>query len=155
GEIAFAGPSASTGYFRNPDATAETFVEGWVRTGDLGRIDSEGVLHFVDRKKDIINRGGMKISSAAVEEVIYRFPGIAEAAVIAVPHPRLGEDIAACVVAQPGVSLDTTALHAACAAALADYQVPRRWIVLPALPKSAMGKVLKRELRAQVLADLA
>ena len=151
GEIAFAGPSSAVGYFRNDAATRETFVDGWVRTGDLGRIDGEGVLHFVDRKKDVINRGGMKISSAAVEEVLYRCPGVAEAAVIAVPHPKLGDDIAACVVFQPGTSPDLRDLRDACAERLAHYQVPRRWFVLPALPKSAMGKILKRELRAQLL----
>lgn len=152
GEIAFAGPSASPGYFRHPQATAETFVDGWVRTGDLGWMDGEGVLHFVDRKKDIINRGGLKISSAAIEEVLYRCAGIAEAAVIAVPHPKLGEDIAACVVPRPGATLDPEALRAACAQSLADNQVPRHWFVLAALPRNGLGKVLKRELRAQVLA---
>lgn len=153
GEIAFAGPSSAIGYFRNETATRETFVDGWVRTGDLGRIDGEGVLHFVDRKKDVINRGGMKISSAAVEEVLYRCPGVAEAAVIAVPHPKLGEDVAACVVAQPGATLDLQALRDTCAARLAHYQVPRKWFVLQVLPKSAMGKILKRELRAQLLSS--
>lgn len=151
GEIAFAGPSASPGYFRNEAATAETFVEGWVRTGDLGWLDSEGVLHFLDRKKDIINRGGLKISSAAVEEVIYRLAGIAEAAVIAIPHPKLGEDIGACVVPQPGISLDLEALQAQCARWLAPNQVPRHWFVLSALPRNGLGKVLKRELRERVL----
>lgn len=152
GEIAFAGPSASPGYFRNEAATAETFVDGWVLTGDLGWIDGEGVVHFVDRKKDIINRGGLKISSAAIEEVLYRCPGIAEASVIAVPHPKLGEDVAACVVPRPGITLDTEALRAACAQSLADNQVPRHWFVLQKLPRNGLGKVLKRELRAQVLA---
>jgi acyl-CoA synthetase (AMP-forming)/AMP-acid ligase II len=153
GEIVFSGPSAALGYWRNPEATAQTFVDGWVRTGDIGRFDAEGHLHFVDRKKDIINRGGLKIASAAVEEVIYRYPGIAEAAVVAVPHAGLGEDIAACVVAAPGTTLDADALRAHCAKHLADYETPRRWHVLPALPKNPMGKILKRELREQLLAS--
>ncbi|WP_046115209.1 class I adenylate-forming enzyme family protein [Aquincola tertiaricarbonis] len=151
GEIVFAGPSAALGYLRNPQATAETFVDGWVRTGDIGRIDDEGHLHFVDRKKDIINRGGLKIASAAIEEVLYRCAGVADAAVVAVPHPGLGEDIAACVVPRDGVTLDLAALQAACLQQLADYQVPRRWHVLAALPRNPMGKVLKRELRDDVL----
>lgn len=151
GEIVFAGPSAALGYLHNEEATAQAFVDGWVRTGDMGRLDDEGHLHFVDRKKDIINRGGLKIASAAVEEVLYRCPGVAEAAVVAVPHPGLGEDIAACVVPRAGTTLDLTALRAACARHLADYQVPRRWHVLAALPKNPMGKVLKRELRDAVL----
>lgn len=150
GEIAFAGPSASPGYFRNAEATAETFVDGWVLTGDLGWIDGEGVLRFVDRKKDIINRGGLKISSAAIEEVLYRCAGIAEAAVIAVPHSKLGEDIAACVVPQSNITLDIGALQTACAQSLADNQVPRHWFVLEKLPRNGLGKVLKRELRGQV-----
>lgn len=152
GEIVFSGPSTALGYYRNAEATASTFVDGWVHTGDIGRIDDEGHLHFVDRKKYIINRGGLKIASAAVEEVIYRYPGVAEAAVVAVPHAGLGEDIAACVVAAPGVSLSVDDLQAFCAAHLADFQTPRRWHLMPALPKNPMGKVLKRELREQLLA---
>ncbi|UZG44402.1 class I adenylate-forming enzyme family protein [Caldimonas thermodepolymerans] len=151
GEIVFSGPSAALGYWRNPEATAQTFVDGWVHTGDLGRFDDEGHLHFVDRKKDIINRGGLKIASAAVEEAIYRFPGIAEAAVVAVPHAGLGEDVAACVVPAPGVTLDLDALRAHCARHLADYAVPRHWHVMEALPKNPMGKILKRDLREQLL----
>jgi len=153
GEIAFAGSSASPGYFRNAVATAETFVDGWVLTGDLGWIGGEGVLHFVDRKKDIINRGGLKISSAAIEEVLYRCADIAEATVIAVPHSKLGEDIAACVVPRAGTTLNTPTLRAACVESLADNQVPRHWFVLTKLPRNGLGKVLKRELRAQVLAS--
>lgn len=151
GEIVFSGPATALGYWRNPEATAQTFVNGWVHTGDIGRIDDEGHLHFVDRKKDIINRGGLKIASAAVEDVIYRYPGIAEAAVVAVPHAGLGEDIAACVVPLPGTTIDTEALRAFCAQHLADYATPRKWHVLSALPKSPMGKILKRELREQLL----
>lgn len=154
GEIAFSGPSTALGYYGNPEATAATFIDGWVRTGDIGRIDDEGHLHFVDRKKDIINRGGLKIASAAVEEVIYRFAGVAEAAVVAVPHAGLGEDIAACVVAAPGALLDTAALQRHCAALLADYQTPRQWFVLEALPKNPMGKILKRELRESLLGEV-
>ena len=92
---------------------------------------------------------------AAVEEALYRCAGVAEAAVIAVPHPKLGEDIGACVVPLPGTTLDTQALRAACAQILADNQVPRHWFVLRKLPRNGLGKVLKRELRAQVLAHQA
>lgn len=151
GEIAFAGPSASIGYFRNPEATAQTFVDGWVLTGDLGRMDHEGVLHFVDRKKDIINRGGLKISSAAIEEVLHGFDAVAEAAVIAIPHPKLGEDIAACIVARAPQSFDLNALQQHCAATLPAHQVPRAWFLRDTLPRNALGKVLKRVLRSEVL----
>lgn len=150
GEIVFAGLSMALGYFRNDAATQETFVDGWVRTGDIGKLDSEGHLYFLDRKKDIINRGGLKIASAAVEDVIYRYPGVLEAAVIAIPHPGLGEDIAACVVTMPGARLDVQGLHGHCARYLADYQVPRQWHMLESLPKSPMGKILKRDLRELV-----
>lgn len=153
GEIVFSGPSMAMGYFRNQDATQEAFVDGWVHTGDIGRFDDEGILHFVDRIKDIINRGGLKISSAAVESAIYSFPGIAEAAVIAVPHEGLGEDVAACVVPVPGTTLSIEALAEHCAARLADYARPRHWHVLDALPKNPMGKVLKRDLRDSLAAS--
>ncbi|MFJ3366888.1 class I adenylate-forming enzyme family protein [Pseudomonas sp. NPDC086251] len=138
------------GYFRNEQATAESFVDGWVHTGDIGRLDDEGLLHFVDRKKDIINRGGLKISSASVEEVLYRFPGIGEAAVVAIPHAGLGEDIAACVVPGLGQTLDLKALVEHCTQHLSDFARPRQWHVLFELPKSPMGKNLKRELRDQI-----
>lgn len=154
GEIAFSGPSMALGYFRNPEATAETFVDGWVLTGDIGRFDEEGHLHFVDRKKDVINRGGLKIASAAVEEVIYRHPSVLEAAVVAIPHTGLGEDIAACVVFREGCTRDTDELRVFCARFLADYEVPRQWIVFDAIPKNPMGKILKRELRVVVLEHL-
>lgn len=151
GEIAFSGPSMAQGYFSNPLASAEAFVDGWVLTGDIGRFDEEGHLHFVDRKKDVINRGGLKIASAAVEEVIYRYKSVQEAAVVAIPHEGLGEDIAGCVVARPGETIDTQALRELCARHLADYEVPRRWFVLDTLPKNPMGKILKRELRTALL----
>lgn len=154
GEIAFSGPSMALGYFRNPQATELAFVDGWVRTGDIGRFDDEGHLHFVDRKKDIINRGGLKIASAAVEEVIYRYKGVVEAAVIAIPHSGLGEDIAACVVAAPDIGLDIQALQEHCAIYLADYETPRQWFVLESLPKNPMGKILKRELRSLLLEQI-
>ena len=152
GEITFSGPSMALGYFRSEAATAEAFVDGWVRTGDLGRIDDEGHLHFVDRKKDIVNRGGLKIASASVEEVLHRFPGVIEAAVVAVPHSGLGEDVAACVVFAPDAQPDLDALRAFCARHLADYARPRHWYLLAALPKNPMGKVLKRDLRASIQA---
>jgi acyl-CoA synthetase (AMP-forming)/AMP-acid ligase II len=153
GEIAFAGLSAALGYFRNPDASAKTFVDGWVLTGDLGRIDREGVLHYVDRKKDVINRGGLKISSAAVEDAIYRCPGVAEVAVVAIPHPKLGEDVAACIVPKDSTSFDLEAVQAVCASLLAENAIPRQWTVFASLPKNAMGKVLKQELRMQLIAS--
>lgn len=153
GEILVRGPGVAKGYFRNPEATAEAFVLGGIRTGDVGHLDPDGFLYFTDRRKDVINRGGLKVASVAVEEVLYRHPGVREAAVIAVPHPALGEDVAACVVPREPGGLDadalTDALSAFCAAHLADYARPRRWLVLDELPKNPMGKVLKTALRAR------
>lgn len=147
GELLFRGPSMAAGYFENPAATAEAFRDGWLYTGDVVFEDESGLLHFVDRKKDVINRGGFKISSAAVEAVLHRFPGVADVAVVAVSSERLGEEIAACVVAEAGVAPDTVALAAWCRTRLADYEVPRYWRMLDALPRNPMGKILKRELR--------
>lgn len=153
GELCFRGPSMATGYFDDPAATAEAFRDGWLHSGDLVVADEDGALLFVDRSKDIINRGGLKISSAAVEAVLYRMAGVAEAAVVAVPHDALGEDVAACVVAAPGVSLDTESMREWCSQFLADYEVPRRWVFVDALPKNPMGKLLKRKLRRMLSAS--
>jgi acyl-CoA synthetase (AMP-forming)/AMP-acid ligase II len=148
GEIVLCGPAVAQGYLDNPEASARAFDCGGIRTGDVGHLDEEGYLYFTDRLKDIINRGGMKIASIAVEEALYAHPAIREAAVVAVAHDALGEDIGACLVAEPGASLDLQEIAGFCRERLADYEVPRHWQVLPALPRNAMGKVLKAELRA-------
>lgn len=150
GEILIRGPGVALGYFRNPEASREAFVEGGIRTGDVGHLDADGFLFFTDRRKDVINRGGLKIASVAVEEVLYRHPAVREAAVVAIPHPALGEDVAACLVAREGSRLDIDDLAAFCAGSLADYERPRRWLVLDELPKNPMGKILKNELRSRL-----
>ncbi|MDZ7602352.1 MAG: AMP-binding protein [Hoeflea sp.] len=147
GEILLSGPAVAKGYFRNPEATQTAFAHGGIRTGDVGYLDADGYLFFTDRLKDIINRGGLKIASIAVEEVLYRHPLVREAAVVAVPHTALGEDVGACIVPVDGHEIDLEALKAHCAESLADYECPRHWRVLDALPKNPMGKVLKAELR--------
>lgn len=151
GELCFRGASMAVGYFDDPAATAQAFRGGWLHTGDVVVEDDDGLLRFVDRQKDVINRGGLKVSSAAVEAALLRIPGVAEAAVVAVTHERLGEDVAACVVGRAGVQLDPDAMTAWCREHLADYEVPRQWVFLSELPKSPMGKVLKRELREALL----
>lgn len=150
GELCFRGPSMAQGYFDNPQETAQAFRDGWLHTGDLVAEDPDGLLCFVDRSKDVINRGGLKISSAAVEGALYRIPGVLEAAAVALPHPRLGEDVAACVVPKPGQTLEPALMAAHCAQWLADYEVPRHWFFMDALPRNPMGKVLKRDLRAWI-----
>lgn len=153
GEIRVRSPACMKGYYGNTEATRETLIDGWVRTGDLGRLDDEGYLYYVDRLKDIVVRGGLKISSVEIEEAIYRIPGVLEAAVVAVPHPRLGEDIAACIVPQKDVTLKPDELRGLLRQSLADFKIPRHIHVMPALPKNAMGKILKSELRKSLLAS--
>lgn len=147
GEIAIAGPAVASGYYRDPRATEGAFAGDEVRTGDVGFLDEDGFLFFTDRKKDLINRGGLKIASVKVESVLYRHPDVREAAVVAIPHTDLGEDVAACIVARDRAALTPSALAAFCNGKLADYEVPRRWLLLDELPKNPMGKVLKTELR--------
>jgi acyl-CoA synthetase (AMP-forming)/AMP-acid ligase II len=149
GEIALTGAPVALGYYRNDAATAAAFAGRRIRTGDMGQLDADGFLWFGDRKKDMINRGGLKIASVAVEEVLYRHPDVREAAVIAIPHPALGEDVAAVIVARPGTAGPdlAAALQAACRAALADYAVPRRILFKDSLPRNPMGKILKADLR--------
>lgn len=147
GEIVLSGPAIATGYLNNPDATADAFRDNSVRTGDIGYLDADGYLFFTDRLKDIINRGGLKIASIAVEEVLCRHPSISEAAVVSVPHDALGEDIGACIVATEGCEIDLEALAAFCTDHLAANECPRHWRVLDMLPKNPMGKILKTDLR--------
>lgn len=152
GEIFLSGPGISTGYYSNDVETKRAFINGGIRTGDVGHVDDEGFLYFTDRLKDIINRGGLKIASIAVEQVLYRHPSVGEAAVLAVPHSHLGEDVAACIVPAKNCDIDLKELAAFCGERLADYECPRRWVILEELPKSPMGKVLKTEL-SELLAD--
>ncbi|MGB3446193.1 MAG: hypothetical protein WBA48_05790, partial [Xanthobacteraceae bacterium] len=149
GEIEVRSPAVMREYFDEPKLTADTFHDGWLRTGDIGYLDSDGFLYHVDRKKDMIIRGGHNIGSLEVEDVFYRHPDIVDAAVISVPHPKLGEDIHAFVVRKPGASMTVDELRDFCADKLADYKIPRRISFVAALPRGPMGKVLKTELRAQ------
>lgn len=155
GEVVLEGPGVALGYWRDPAATARAFRDMGpgrraVRMGDAGRLTPQGVLLFEDRAADRINRGGLKIASIAVEAALLRDPAVLEAAVVGAPHPALGEDVAAFVVPRPGAVLDPAALTAGLRDALADYAVPRQWHVLESLPKNAMGKVLKSELRRRL-----
>ncbi len=148
GEICIRSPANMLGYYRNPEATAAaTLAEGWVRTGDIGRKDAEGFIYYLDRLKDVINRGGLKISSMEVEDALFRHPAVLEAAVVAMPHPQLGEDIRAFVALRPGMDVGVEDLRAHCAERLAGHKVPRDIRLLPALPRNSMGKVQKVELR--------
>jgi acyl-CoA synthetase (AMP-forming)/AMP-acid ligase II len=154
GELLLRGPSVMEGYHRDPDASAATFHEGWLRTGDLVRVDGDGFFFHVDRKKDIIVRGGFNIGSVEVESALVSHPAVAEAAVIGVPHERLGEDVYALVVLRPGCSVDDEELLAHCQPLLADFKRPRHIEVVPDLPRNSAGKVLKARLRAAVRGDI-
>lgn len=138
-------------YYRDPDATARVFAGGWTRTGDIGYLDEDGYLYLVDRSKDLVIRGGLNVSTLEVEDVLHEHPSVAEAAVFGVPHDVLGEDVAVAVVVR-GESVEEDELVAFCAARLADYKVPRHITVVDGLPRNALGKVLKRQLREEFAA---
>ena len=146
GELAVRGHNVMKGYWNLPEATAETIVDGWLRTGDLVREDEDGYLFVVDRKKDMIIRGGYNVYPREIEEVLYEHPDVLEAAVLGIPHDTLGEDIAAAVVLRPGVGQDPTELQQFVKDRVAPYKYPREIIFLDALPKGASGKILKREI---------
>jgi long-chain acyl-CoA synthetase len=149
GEIWLKGPNLIRGYWNRPEATAETFVDGWLRTGDIGRLDGDGFVYIEDRLKDMILRAGENVYSAEVEAAIYEHPAVYEAAVFGVPDPRLGEDVAAVVVTKPGSTVTADEIRAHVAARLAAFKVPSHVaVVSDALPRNAAGKILKRSLRA-------
>ena len=149
GELWARGPMVVKGYWRNPEATAETFVDGWVRTGDLARLDEEGFCYIADRAKDMIIRGGENIYSSEVENALYDHPAVTDAALIGLPHQQLGEEPAAIVHLAPGTSADEAELQQWVAERLAKFKVPVR-IVFSAdtLPRNANGKILKKDLLA-------
>jgi long-chain acyl-CoA synthetase len=155
GEICFRGPNLIRGYWNKPEATAEVIdADGWLRSGDLGRLDDEGFIYVEDRAKDMVLRAGENIYCAEVEGAVYEFPGVAEAAVFGVPHERLGEEVALAVVASPGTVLDVDGLLAHLKRHLAAFKVPTIVEVrTERLPRNASGKVLKRDLRDEAVAE--
>ncbi len=142
-------PSVFSGYFKNEEATRETLQDGWLFSGDLGQLDDEGYLFVVDRKKDMVIRGGLNIGTQEVESVLHRYDGVEEAAVIGVPHDKLGEDLLAVLTVASGVTIDPEAIRQFCADKLADFKIPRRYEVISEMPRSPMGKILKTDLREQ------
>ncbi|HEX2851402.1 MAG TPA: AMP-binding protein, partial [Acidimicrobiales bacterium] len=151
GEIWFKGPNLIRGYWNKPEATAETLVDGWLRTGDIGRIDEEGFVYVEDRAKDMVLRGGENVYSAEVEAAIYEHPAVYEAAVFGVPHERLGEEVAAAVYPRPGQTITADELREFLKPRLAPFKIPSKVEILDhQLPRNASGKILKRELRDQV-----
>jgi len=149
GELWAKGPQIVQGYWNKPEATAETFVDGWVRTGDLARLDADGFLYIVDRAKDMVIRGGENIYSIEVENVLFEHPAVIDAALIGLPHKTLGEEPAAVVQLAPATEASEEELKAWVRARLAVFKTPVRVAFLPdPLPRNANGKILKGELKA-------
>jgi long-chain acyl-CoA synthetase len=153
GEIQFRGANLIRGYWNKTKATEEAFIDGWLHTGDLGRMDDEGFIYVEDRAKDMVIRGGENIYCAEVEAVIYEHPSIYEAAVFGIPHDRLGEELVAAIVLRDGEHLDAAELQRHVGERLAAFKVPSKVVVIDGqLPRGATGKILKRELRDEVVA---
>jgi long-chain acyl-CoA synthetase len=148
GELAVRGPNVFAGYLDRPADTADAFEGGWFRTGDMARIDAHGFLHVVDRLKDVIITGGENVYSTEVETALLEHLSVAEAAVIGLPDANWGEKVVAVVVPTHGATPDPENLSVHCRQRLGGYKVPRDYRVVDALPKSALGKTLKAELRA-------
>ena len=153
GEIWFRGPNLIRGYWNKPQATAETIADGWLRSGDIGRIDEEGFVFVQDRAKDMVIRGGENVYCAEVEAALYEHPDVYEAAVFGLPHERLGEEVAAAVWPRPGRTIDPDDLRRVVGARLASFKVPSYIeIYAEQLPRNASGKILKRQIREAILA---
>jgi long-chain acyl-CoA synthetase len=155
GEVVLRGVNIMIGYHNQPEATAQAFAGGWFHTGDLGYLDEDGFLFIVDRIKDLIIRGGYNVYPREVEEVIYAHPAVAEAAVIGVPDPKLGEEVRAVVAVKPGQSVTEAELIEFVKERAAAYKYPRTVEFRDSLPKNATGKILKKELRLPVSRDPA
>src|SRR6516164_2445793 len=153
GEIVISGPNVMKGYWQRPEATAEAVRDGWFHTGDLARVDEDGYFYIVDRKKDLIIRGGYNVYPREIEEVLYEHPAVAEAAVIGLPHPALGEEVGAAVVLKPGAAISAKELREYVKGQVAAYKYPRHVWIADALPKGTTGKIQKRDI--VIPADLA
>jgi acyl-CoA synthetase (AMP-forming)/AMP-acid ligase II len=150
GEIVYRGPQALNGYLKNAEATAEAFEHGWFHSGDVGRLDPDGMLWFSDRHKDVIKTGGENVASIEVEKAVYAAsPDVAEAVVVGLPHARWSEAITAVVVPKPGATVDPQALRSAMKDHIDGYKVPKDVIVVDELPKTSTGKIQKNVVREQ------
>ncbi len=150
GEVAVRGPNVMLGYYRRPEETEKVIRDGWLYTGDMGYLDEDGYLFLVERKKDLIIRGGFNIYPREVEEVLTAHPAVAEAAVVGKENPVMGEDVVAFVVANPGAQVTPEEIVAFSRERLATYKCPREVYLVDALPKNVLGKVMRKDLRAQM-----
>ena len=150
GEVVIKGKNVVAGYENNPDANAKAFIDGWFRTGDEGYIDEDGYLFLTGRLKEIINRGGEKISPREVDEALLGLPEIAEAVAFALPHEKLGEDVAVAIVLAEGASVTERDVRQFAADRLADYKVPSKVVIVDEIPKGPTGKVQRVSLAKQL-----
>ena len=151
GEIAIRGHNVMRGYWNRPEATEEAFLEGgWFRTGDMGRVDEDGYFFIVDRKKEMIIRGGYNVYPREIEEVLYEHPAVREAAVIGIPHDQLGEEVGAAVALKPGADCSPEEIRDHVKGQVAAYKYPRQVWFIDELPKGPTGKVLRREIKPPV-----
>jgi acyl-CoA synthetase (AMP-forming)/AMP-acid ligase II/acetyltransferase-like isoleucine patch superfamily enzyme/acyl carrier protein len=155
GEVVIAGSNVTAGYESNPEANRSAFTNGWFRTGDQGRFDEDGYLYLTGRLKEIINRGGEKIAPREVDDVLMQHPAVAQAVTFAVPHPTLGEEVAAAVVLKEGASASPAEIRDAAAAQLADFKLPKQVLILDAIPKGATGKIQRIGLAEKLAGALA
>jgi long-chain acyl-CoA synthetase len=155
GEIVVRGPNVMKGYWNRPDATAEVLREGWLYTGDMARMDEDGYFFIVDRKKDMIIRGGYNVYPREVEELLYEHPAVREAAVVGIPHEELGEEVAAAVALKEGASASADELREFVKGQVAAYKYPRTIWFVEELPKGPTGKILKREIEVPAEATAA
>ncbi|MDD4241760.1 MAG: AMP-binding protein, partial [Smithellaceae bacterium] len=147
GEIVLRGPMVMKGYWNMPEATAEVIRNGWLHTGDIGFVDADGYFTITDRKKDIIIKGGENISPRVIEEVLYAHPAVAEASVIGIKDKVYGEDIKAFVTLKPNAAATPDEILEFCRGKLKKFFVPKEVVILAAMPKTLVGKILKKELR--------
>jgi long-chain acyl-CoA synthetase len=155
GELMIKGPQVMQGYWNAPAETDLALHDGWLLTGDIARMDEEGYFYIVDRKKDLILSAGYNVYPREVEEVLYQHPSVLEAAVIGLPDGMRGEKIAAYLVLKPGQTVSGADIRAFCREHLAQYKQPRTIVFRESLPKALTGKILRRQLREEALAQLA
>jgi acyl-CoA synthetase (AMP-forming)/AMP-acid ligase II len=148
GELLMRGPNVVKGYWNKPEATAETFAGGWLRTGDMARIDGQGFVQIVDRKKDMVNRGGENVYCVEVENALAAHPAVFEVAVLGVPDKMMGEKVGAAIVLKPGVTAEAGDILRFAKEHLADFKVPQFMVLRSeTLPRNPGGKLLKKHLR--------
>jgi long-chain acyl-CoA synthetase len=147
GEIAIRGHNVMKGYWGKPEATAAAIPDGWFRTGDLARIDEDGYFFIVDRKKELIIRGGYNVYPREIEEALHEHPAVAEVAVVGIPHDSLGEEVGAAVALKPGATATPDELRAFAKGRVAAYKYPRHVWLVDQLPKGPTGKILRREIK--------